>query len=156
MTQYVGSIGVQAPLSGTSAQDMIRNIVAQTSGLITGIGAIAGGVMGKNPALLATGISKTSNELLGGGHTAPSYYGSLSPVSGLFTPQIAYLIINRPRQAIPAAYLSQQGFSSSFSGKVSEFSGYLECTSVNMSSGNTMTEQEQNEITRLLTGGIYI
>lgn len=156
LTQYVGSIGVQAPLSGTSAQDMIRNIVAQTSGLITGIGAIAGGVMGANPALLATGISKTSNELLGGGHTAPSYYGSLSPVSGLFTPQIAYLIINRPRQAIPAAYLSQQGFSSSFSGKVSEFSGYLECVSVNIPSGNTMTEQEQNEIISLLTGGIYI
>lgn len=156
LTQYVGSIGVQAPLSGTSAQDMTRNIVTQTSGLITGIGAIAGGVMGANPALLAAGVSKSSNELLGGGHTAPSYYGSLSPVSGLFTPQIAYLIINRPRQAIPAAYLSQQGFSSSFSGKVSEFSGYLECTSVNLSSGNTMTEQEQNEITRLLTGGIYI
>lgn len=156
LTQYVGSIGVQAPLSGTSAQDMIRNIVTQTSGLITGIGAIAGGVMGANPALLSAGVAKTSNELLGGGHTAPSYYGSLSPVSGLFTPQIAYLIINRPRQAIPAAYLSQQGFSSSFSGKVSEFSGYLECTSVNLSSGNTMTEQEQNEINRLLTGGIYI
>lgn len=156
LTQYVGSIGVQAPLSGTSAQDMIRNIVTQTSGLITGIGAIAGGVMGANPALLSAGVSKTSSEILGGGHTAPSYYGSLSPVSGLFTPQKAYLIINRPRQAIPAAYLSQQGFSSSFSGKVSEFSGYLECTSVNMSSGNTMTEQEQNEITRLLTGGIYI
>lgn len=156
LTQYVGSIGVQAPLSGTSAQDMIRNIVTQTSGLITGIGAIAGGVMGANPALLAAGVSKTSNELLGGGHTAPSYYGSLSPVSGLFTPQIAYLIINRPRQAIPAAYLSQQGFSSSFSGKVSEFSGYLECVSVNIPSANTMTEQEQNEIIRLLTGGIYI
>lgn len=156
LTQYVGSIGVQAPLSGTSAQDMIRNIVTQTSGLITGIGAIAGGVMGANPALLAAGVSKTSNELLGSGHTAPSYYGSLSPVSGLFTPQMAYLIINRPRQAIPTAYLSQQGFSSSFSGKVSEFSGYLECTSVNLSSANTMTEQEQQEITNLLIGGIYI
>ena len=156
LTQYVGSIGVQAPLSGTSAQDMIRNIVTQTSGLITGIGAIAGGVMGANPAILAAGVSKTSNELLGGGHTAPSYYGSLSPVSGLFTPQIAYLIINRPRQAIPTAYLSQQGFSSSFSGKVSEFSGYLECVSVNIPSANTMTEQEQNKIISLLTGGIYI
>ncbi len=156
LTQYVGSIGVQAPLSGTSAQDMIRNIVTQTTGIITGIGAIAGGVMGANPALLATGVSKTSNEILGGGHTAPSYYGSLSPVSGLFTPQMAYLIINRPRQAIPTAYLSQQGFSSSFSGKVSEFSGYLECTSVNLSSANTMTEQEQQEITNLLIGGIYI
>lgn len=156
LTQYVGSIGVQAPLSGTSAQDMIRNIVTQTSGLITGIGAIAGGVMGANPALLATGVSKTSNEILGGGHTAPSYYGSLSPVSGLFTPQIAYLIINRPRQAIPAAYPTQNGYSSSYSGKVSEFSGYLECTSVNLSSGNTMSEKEQQEITNLLIGGIYI
>ena len=155
VTQFVGSIGIQTPLSGTSAQDMIRNIVAQTSGLITGVGAIAGGVMGANPALLASGVASTSNALLGGGHTAPSYYGSLSPVSGLYTPQVAYLIINRPRQAMPAAYLTQQGFSSNYSGKVSQFSGYLECASVSIASTNTMTEQEQQEIINLLTGGIY-
>ena len=155
VTQFVGSIGIQTPLSGTSAQDMIRNIVAQTSGLITGVGAIAGGVMSANPALLASGVASTSNALLGGGHTAPSYYGSLSPVSGLYTPQVAYLIINRPRQAMPAAYLTQQGFSSNYSGKVSQFSGYLECASVSIASTNTMTEQEQQEIINLLTGGIY-
>lgn len=155
VTQFVGSIGIQTPLSGTSAQDMIRNIVAQTSGLITGVGAIAGGIMGANPALLASGVASTSNALLGGGHTAPSYYGSLSPVSGLYTPQVAYLIINRPRQAMPAAYLSQQGFSSNYSGKVSQFSGYLECASVSIASTNTMTEPEQQEIINLLTGGIY-
>ena len=155
VTQFVGSIGIQTPLSGTSAQDMIRNIVAQTSGLITGVGAIAGGIMGANPALLASGVASTSNALLGGGHTAPSYYGSLSPVSGLYTPQVAYLIINRPRQAMPAAYLTQQGFSSNYSGKVSQFSGYLECASVNIASTDTMTAQEQQEIINLLTGGIY-
>ena len=155
VTQFVGSIGIQTPLSGTSAQDMIRNIVSQTSGLITGVGAIAGGIMGANPALLASGVASTSNALLGGGHTAPSYYGSLSPVSGLYTPQVAYLIINRPRQAMPAAYLTQQGFSSNYSGKVSQFSGYLECASVSIASTNTMTEQEQQEIINLLTGGIY-
>ena len=155
VTQFVGSIGIQTPLSGTSAQDMIRNIVAQTSGLITGVGAIAGGIMGANPALLASGVASTSNALLGGGHTAPSYYGSLSPVSGLYTPQVAYLIINRPRQAMPAAYLTQQGFSSNYSGKVSQFSGYLECASVSLSSTTTMTAGEQQEIINLLTGGIY-
>ena len=155
VTQFVGSIGIQTPLSGTTAQDMIRNIVAQTSGLITGVGAIAGGVMSANPALLASGVASTSNALLGGGHTAPSYYGSLSPVSGLYTPQVAYLIINRPRQAMPAAYLTQQGFSSNYSGKVSQFSGYLECASVSIASTNTMTEQEQQDIINLLTGGIY-
>lgn len=155
VTQFVGSIGIQTPLSGTSAQDMIRNIVAQTSGLITGVGAIAGGIMGANPALLASGVASTSNALLGGGHTAPSYYGSLSPVSGLYTPQVAYLIINRPRQAMPAAYLTQQGFSSNYSGKVSQFSGYLECASVYIASSTTMTAAEQQEIINLLTGGIY-
>ena len=155
VTQFVGSIGIQTPLSGTSAQDMIRNIVAQTSGLITGVGAIAGGIMGANPALLASWAASTSNALSGGGQTAPSYFGSLSPVSGLYTPQVAYLIINRPRQAMPAAYLTQQGFSSNYSGKVSQFSGYLECASVSLSSTTTMTAGEQQEIINLLTGGIY-
>ena len=154
--EYNGTIGIQTPLGGTSAQQLMQNIITQTTGFISGVGALAGGIATANPALIAGGISGMGSSVLGGGHTSPSYYGTLSPISALFSPQCAYLIINRPRQAIPAAYLSQQGFSSSFSGKVSEFSGYLECTSVNMSSGNIMTEQEQNEITRLLTGGIYI
>lgn len=154
--EYNGTIGIQTPLGGTSAQQLMQNIITQTTGFISGVGALAGGIATANPALIAGGISGMGGSVLGGGHTSPSYYGTLSPISALFSPQCAYLIINRPRQAIPAAYLSQHGFSSSFSGKVSEFSGYLECTSVNMSSGNTMTEQEQNEITRLLTGGIYI
>lgn len=156
VTQFVGSIGVQTPLSGTSAQDMIRNVVAQTSGLITGVGAIAGGVMSANPALISSGVANTANALLGGGHTAPSYYGSLSPVSGLYTPQTAYLIINRPRQAMPAAYLTQRGFSSNYSGKVSLFSGYLECLSAYVPCTDTMTAEEHAEIESLLLGGIDI
>lgn len=156
VTQFVGSIGVQTPLSGTSAQDMIRNVVTQTSGLITGVGAIAGGVMGANPVLISSGVAGVGNSLLGGGHTAPSYYGSLSPVSGLYTPQTAYLIINRPRQAMPTAYLNQQGFSSNYSGAVSSFSGYLECASVNLPSTTTMTAEENQEIINTMIGGFYI
>lgn len=154
--EYNGTIGIQTPLGGTSAQQLMQNIITQTTGFISGVGALAGGIATANPALIAGGISGMGGSVLGGGHTSPSYYGTLSPISALFSPQCAYLIINRPRQAIPAAYLSQQGFSSSFSGKVSEFSGYLECVSVNIPSAKTMAEQEQNEIISLLTGGIYI
>lgn len=155
VTQFVGSIGVQTPLSGTSAQDMIRNVVTQTAGLITGVGAIAGGIASANPALFASGAAGVGNALLGGNTTAPSYYGSLSPVSGLYTPQTAYLIINRPRQALPSAYQNQQGFSSNYSGTVAAFTGYLECLSVNMPSADTMTDSEHDEIIALMKGGIY-
>ena len=154
--EYNGTIGIQTPLGGTSAQQLMQNIITQTTGFISGVGALAGGIATANPALIAGGISGMGSSVLGGGHTSPSYYGTLSPISGLFSPQCAYLIINRPRVALPSNFQSLNGYSCSYSGRVSDFTGYLECTSVNLSSGNTMTEQEQNEITRLLTGGIYI
>lgn len=156
LTQYIGSIGVQTPLSGTSAQDMIRNVVSQTTGLITGVGAIAGGIASGNAKLALGGVDQVVNTTVGGQTTAPSYYGTLSPVSGLFTPQTAYLIINRPRQALPSTWQAEHGYGAGYSGAVSEFTGFLQAIDVDLVRGDGMTDGEATNIINLLKEGILI
>lgn len=154
--EYNGTIGIQTPLGGTSAQQLMQNIITQTTGFISGVGALAGGIATANPALIAGGISGMGGSVLGGGHTSPSYYGTLSPISALFSPQCAYLIINRPRAALPSNFQSLNGYSCSYSGRVSEFTGYIECSSVVLDTDDTMSPTEHQEIVNLLMGGIYI
>ena len=55
-----------------------------------------------------------------------------------------------------ADYKDLHGYSASYSAPVSSFEGYLQCNSVKLSGGSTMSETEQNEIISLLKGGIYI
>lgn len=157
VTQYIGTVGVNTPLSGTSAQDVTRNIVTQTAGLITGVGALAGGVATGNIAAVTVGASSTVSTLTGKGHTSPNYYGSLSPISGLISPQSAYLIINRPIAAEPDKFKEQVGYSSCYSSiGLGAYSGYLKCAAVDIPANSNMTEEEQKEIESLLLGGIYI
>lgn len=157
VTQYIGTVGVNTPLSGTSAQDVTRNIVTQTAGLITGVGALAGGVATGNIAAAAVGASSTVSTLTGRGHTSPNYYGSLSPISGLISPQSAYLIINRPIAAEPEKFKEQVGYSSCYSSiGLGAYSGFLKCAAVDIPANSNMTEEEQKEIESLLLGGIYI
>ena len=157
VTQYIGTVGVNTPLSGTSAQDVTRNIVTQTAGLITGVGALAGGVATGNIAAAAVGASATVSTLTGRGQTSPNYYGSLSPISGLISPQSAYLIINRPIAAEPEKFKEQVGYSSCYSSiGLGAYSGFLKCAAVDIPANSNMTEEEQKEIESLLLGGIYI
>lgn len=157
VTQYIGTVGVNTPLSGTSAQDVTRNIVTQTAGLITGVGALAGGVATGNIAAAAVGASSTISTLTGSGQTSPNYYGSLSPISGLISPQSAYLIINRPIAAEPEKFKEQVGYSSCYSSNgLGAYSGFLKCAAVDIPANSNMTEEEQKEIESLLLGGIYI
>lgn len=157
VTQYIGTVGVNTPLSGTSAQDVTRNIVTQTAGLITGVGALAGGVATGNIAAAAVGASSTVSTLTGRGQTSPNYYGSLSPISGLISPQSAYLIINRPIAAEPEKFKEQVGYSSCYSSiGLGAYRGFLKCAAVDIPANSNMTEEEQKEIESLLLGGIYI
>lgn len=156
LTQYTSSFGVRFPLSGTAANQMILNVVQQVAGVVSGAAALVGGVATGNVAAIAGGAATTAGAVISGGQTAPITYGSVSPMSGLYAPQIPYLIINHPILAEPEGYNDKHGYSSAYAGKVSEFTGYLECLEVKLNADNTMSETEQNAIISMLKGGIYV
>lgn len=156
LDSFTGSFGVAFPLSGSQANQVALNVLQSTTQLVSSAGAIAGGVATGNVAAVYGGAFNAGKSLLGGQAIKPESLGTLTPTAGLYAPQIPYMIINRPILAEPDGYKEKHGYSSAYAGKVSEFSGYLECLEVKLKSDNTMSEAEQNAIIALLKGGIYV
>lgn len=155
LESFTGAFGVSQPFSGTQNNQMILNVMQQTAGLITGAGAIAGGIASGNPTMIAGGAISAAHSI-GSGHLSPETYGTLTPTAGLYAPQIPYLIINRPITAEPKTWAADMGYSAGYSGKVSEFTGYLQALHVDLVRAETMTDQESTAIINALEEGILI
>ena len=80
--------------------------------------------------------------------------GAVSSDINGFNPQDIYLIMTRPIMAQPQNFAQVQGYAASYGGKVSEFSGYLQCREILGGTGATATENDM--INELLRGGIHI
>lgn len=156
LDSFTGSFGVSFPLSGSQANQVALNVLQSTTQLVSSAGAIAGGVATGNVAAVYGGAVNAGSTLLGGQAIKQESLGTLTPTAGLYAPQIPYLIINRPILAEPTGYKEKHGYSSAYAGKVSEFSGYLECLEVKLNADSTMSEDEQNAVISLLKGGIYV
>lgn len=153
LDQYTGSFGVSFPFSGSQNNQMVLNILQQSSKVISSAGAIAGGIATGNIASVGAGVYGMTTS---SGHLTAETYGSLTPTAGLYSPQIPYLIINRPVTAEPKDYQRREGYSAAYSGKVAEFSGFLKCATAEIPQSGTMTDVECKEIVRLLKEGIYL
>lgn len=156
LDSFTGSFGVAFPLSGSQANQVALNVLQSTTQLVSSAGAIAGGVATGNVAAVYGGAVNAGSQLLGGQAIKPESLGTLTPTAGLYAPQVPYLIINRPILAEPDGYKEKHGYSSAYAGKVSEFSGYLECLEVKLNADSTMSEDEQKAVISLLKGGIYV
>ena len=154
LDSFTGAFGISFPFSGTQNNAVALNVLQQTTGAISSLGAMVGGVATGNIAAIAGGAIGAVNTLQHG-NLSPEVYGNLTPTAGLYAPQQPYLIINRPITAEPADFKNKQGYASCYSGAVSEFSGFLQCAAVDMQPAGTMTVAEQSEIEQLLLGGIY-
>ena len=155
LDSFTGSFGVAFPLSGSQANQVALNVLQSTTQIVTSAGAIAGGVATGNVAEVYGGAVGIGSQFLGGKSIKPESMGTLTPTAGLYAPQIPYLIINRPIAALPSKWVEDMGYSAGYSGKVSSFTGYLQALQVELNTTANMTEQEQQEITNLLLGGIY-
>ena len=158
LTVFSGSFGIKLALSGTNANQVAETISRGVFSTLTSTGyAIANGAMGNVSGAVSEGMSAGSSAL----NTAldvqfsPRQFGHPTPATGLYNTQIPHLIIHRPIKAEPSKFISMHGYSAGYSGKVSEFSGFLKCSAVDLKAVETMSEQEQQEIINLLTGGIY-
>ena len=159
LTMYSGAFGVKLAISGTNANQVAETIARGASGIISNAGmSVANIATGNIPGAIGYGM-----KALGGAmdtaldvQISPRQFGTPTPLTGLYNTQIPHVIIHRPIAAEPIDFKAQNGYSASYSAPVSSFEGYLQCNSVKLSGGSTMSETEQNEIISLLKGGIYI
>lgn len=145
----VGSIAnIGAGMIGAAAMPGLAGVAATAGAAITGAagqaGSIANAVMGSKPDI-------KSGSGVGG-------------MGGLMSVQTPFLIIERPRQSLPEVVDSSgttvtqkhwTGYPSNVAVNLSNITGYVEVARINVNK-MTATAAEKDEITALLSGGVYI
>lgn len=151
VAQYNGDLGT--PIGLSNSNQILKNLkmTGATVQVVSGIaGAIASKGAGGTGAIssgISDFISSFAEQTI---HTGDKTGG----LNGLYSPQDVYLIVFH---AIPAEAAGTQqllGKSASYGGKVSDFSGFLQCSVV--SGGLSATRDEQKMIFEILRGGIYL
>lgn len=159
LTMYSGAFGVKLAISGTNANQVAETIARGAVNIISNVGmTVANAATGNIPGAIGRGMT-TVGGAMGTAmdiQISPRQFGAPTPLTGLYNTQVPHVIIHRPIAAEPTDFKAQNGYSASYSAPVSSFEGYLQCNSVKLSGGSTMSETEQNEIISLLKGGIYI
>lgn len=151
ISQYNGEIGTPIGLSNTN--QILKNLkmagatVQIASGIAGAIASKGAGGTGAISSGISDFISSFAEQTI---HTGDKVGG----LNGLYSPQDVYLVVFH---AIPAEAIGTQellGKSSSYGGKVSDFSGFLQCSVIN--GGLSATSDEQKMIFEMLRGGIYL
>lgn len=147
---FGGNMNTTIPISSANMKDFIS---ASVGAIASGVGMIASGgtitpvIMGS--MLAQQGLNIASQKV------NVSHSGGMALESGMFGIQYAYLIATRPREARPSNYKILNGIPSEIGGKLITFSGFTQVSSVKVDIPNA-TDEEKNEIEKLLKEGVFI
>ena len=162
--EFSGQMGIPLKVTGkntTAAENAVKDAAFAVGGfalaaisvlaapatggasLIGTAGAVGAGVNAIGSTINATTVQPDSVSI-----------GNAGAENWLISPQGCYVYIQRPRTATPEKFAKTNGWATRYTGTVSEFTGYLECSTVI----NTVsaTAEEKNQITNLLKQGVYI
>ena len=159
--EYSGQMGIPLKVTGkntTAAENAVKDaafavggfalaaisvLAAPATGGASLIGTAGAGVNAIGSTINATTIQPDSVSI-----------GNAGAENWLLSPQGCYVYIQRPRTATPENFKDTNGWATRYTGTISEFTGYLECSTVI----NTVsaTVEEKNQITNLLKQGVYI
>ena len=163
--EFSGQMGIPLKVTGkntTAAENAVKDAAFAIGGfalsaIAVGVTAVAtGGVS----LLAAGGLAGTGLNAAGKVFNAVTVQpdgvsvGNAGAENWLISPQRCYIFIQRPTTATPEKFANTNGWATRYTGKISEFTGYLECSTVI----NTVsaTAEEKNQITNLLKQGVYI
>lgn len=142
---FVGQCSCSIPITGNDWTNVINgalSIAASIGTMVATGGATA-------PMAAATIASTAVNSM----KPSVEKSGSMGGMGGMLGVQTPYLILTRPRQALPARQNAFMGYPSFITMSLGDCSGYTEIESVHLENLSA-TEQELSEIESLLKGGV--
>lgn len=147
---FGGQCAINIPVSSADWTNTIQGLLQTVSGIVAG--AAAGGAVGA----VAGGIMTASNAIMQG-DAKPTVHrsGALSGSNGILGIQTPYMILTRPRQAVPARQNEIMGYPSNIYAVIGSLTGYTQIEQVHLV-GIPGTEQEIAEIERLLKEGVIL
>lgn len=156
---YNGNCGLVVPVGGSNAQiDVI--------GALTGIGmTIGGAVSGDIPVTLA-GALKATGSVLSYNHVSSS--GAMRPAGACLSTPVPILQIQKHILLSPINWTKLHGETSAGNNipadvdvenavqSLSDFSGFVRCSQVNVSGITRLNQSEKDELVRLLKEGVFV
>lgn len=151
--QFSGSCSCSIPITGRDFSQIISNVVNAVGGVALGV-ATGGLAAPMTVAGVAAALNCSASSVM---NSKPRVErsGSMGSTAGLMGVQTPYLIIERPRQALPVSYNEFVGYPSNITAMLSTLSGYTEVESIHLENIHA-TSDELTEIENLLKGGILL
>lgn len=147
--QFIGQCACSVPITGNDMTNVINGILSVVG---AGVGAmVATGGMGL-AGLAATG-ALASNVM--GMKTHVEKSGSMGGMGGMLGVKTPYIILTRPRQALPAEQNTFTGYPSFITTTLGNCSGYTVVHEIHIE-GLSATDDEKREIDQLLKGGVIL
>lgn len=141
--QFSGNCATQIPVTSLQFADLVRSAV--TLGTAVGASLATAGAAG--PAAISAAASLATSK------PDVAHSGAIGNAAGLMAVQRPYLIVTRPRQAMPENQQTYTGFPSFITQDFSELEGYTEIESVHLHD-IPATQREIDEIEKLLIEGV--
>lgn len=145
--EFIGQCSSSIPITGNDWTNVINGVLSVAGAIGTMVatgGATAPMAVG---AIATTAVNSLKPNV--------EKSGSMSGTGGMLAVQTPYLILTRPRQALPKNQNKFSGYPSLMTRTLSAVYGYTEIESIHLD-GIPATEQELSEIESLLKGGVIL
>ena len=145
--EFIGQCSASIPITGNNWTDVINGVmsIAGSIGSMVATGGASAPMAASNIASTAVNTMKPSVEKS----------GAMSGTGGMLAIQTPYIILTRPRQALPSNQNTFTGYPSFITETLDSISGYTEIESIHLEN-IPATEQELSEIESLLKGGVIL
>ena len=153
---FTGNMNTTIPISSANIKDFISaSLSAVASGVAIGASVATGGATGGAAALMVGSMASQQALNIASQKVNVQHSGGMALEGGMFAMQYAYLIVTRPREARPSNYKKINGIPSEIGGKLGQFSGFTQVSSVFVNIDGA-TEEEKQQIEQLLKEGIIL
>lgn len=142
---YNGQCSIPIPITGANYTSVVNGVIS--------IAGSIGSMVATGGASAPVAIPSIANSVVNQMKPNIEKSGSISGPAGILNMQTPYLILIRPRQALPAQQNEFIGYPSLITVQLTELTGYTEVQSIHLEN-IPATQEELVEIQSLLEGGV--
>ena len=142
---YNGQCSIPIPITGANYASVVNGVIS--------VAASVGSLVATGGSSAPTEIPSIATSVVNQMKPQVEKSGSISGSAGVLNMQTPYLILIRPRQALPSKQNEFIGYPSLITIQLTELSGYTEIQSIHLEN-IPATQEELAEIESLLKGGV--
>ena len=145
--EFIGQCSSSIPITGKDWTNVINGVL--------GVAGAIGSMVATGGASAPMGVPVLASSAVNALKPNVEKSGSMSGTGGMMAVQVPYLILTRPKQALPSGQNAMEGYPSYITRELATLSGYTEVSDIHLT-GIPCTQQELDEIERLLGEGVYL